>query len=76
MVQRQAGRHEFPPEHHIARHCRPRDFGATGLLLDSAFELRPGEEYLSTNWLEFFTIRIGCFKSSVSAKRLLIRVFG
>lgn len=54
MVQRQAGRHELPPEHHIACHCRPRDFGATGLLLDSAFELRPGEEYLSTNWLEFF----------------------
>jgi len=24
------------------------------LLLDSAFELRPGEQYLSTNWLEFF----------------------
>ena len=54
MVQRQAGRHELPLEHHIARHCRPRDFGATGLLLDSAFELRPGEEYLSTNWLEYF----------------------
>ena len=23
-------------------------------MLDSAFELRPGEEYLSTNWLEYF----------------------
>ena len=54
MVQRQAGRHELPPEHHVARHCRPRDFSAKGLLLDSAFELRPGEEYLSTNWLEYF----------------------
>lgn len=54
MVQRQAGRHELPTEQHVARHCRPRDFGTTGLLLDSAFELRPGEEYLSTNWLEYF----------------------
>lgn len=54
MVQRQDGGHELLLEHHVARHCRPRDFGATGLLLDSAFQLRPGEEYLSTNWLEFF----------------------
>ena len=54
MVQRQPGRHELLPAHHVARHCRTRDIGATGLLLDSAFELRPGEAYLSTNWLEYF----------------------
>lgn len=26
----------------------------TGQLIDTAFRLRPGEEYLSANWLEYF----------------------
>ncbi len=39
--------------HHIARHCRARDM-VNGIPRENAFRLRPGEEYLSTNWLEHF----------------------
>ena len=39
--------------HHVARHCRARDM-VNGVPQENAFRLRPGEEYLSTNWLEYF----------------------
>ena len=39
---------------HIARYCRPRDIRSDGRPLRDAFLLRPGELYLSTNWLEYF----------------------
>lgn len=39
--------------HHIARHCRARDM-INGMPRENAFRLRPGEEFLSTNWLEYF----------------------
>ena len=39
---------------HIARYCRPRDIRSDGRPLRDAFLLRPGESYLSTNWLEYF----------------------
>ena len=42
------------PHHHVARYCRRRDIGISGVPLDTAFYLRSGEEYLSTNWLEHF----------------------
>ena len=44
----------MPPHHHVARYCRRRDIGISGTPLDTAFYLRSGEEYLSTNWLEYF----------------------
>ena len=54
MVQRPIGRRQLPNSHHVARHCRRRDLMDDGSLSATAFRLRPGEEYLSTNWLEFF----------------------
>ena len=47
----QAGR--LLEHHHVARYCRGRDM-ANGIPRENAFRLRPGEEYLSTNWLEHF----------------------
>ena len=48
-----AQRERLAEHHHIARHCRARDI-ANGMPRENAFRLRPGEEYLSTNWLEYF----------------------
>ena len=54
MVQGGPGRRELPPSQHVARYCRPRAVREDGTLAPSAFRLRHGEEYLSTNWLEYF----------------------
>ena len=54
LVQGHNGPYELPAAHHVARHCRRRDIAADGLIEEGAFRLRPGEEYLSTNWLEYF----------------------
>ena len=54
MVQGQPGRHELGASHHVARYCRGRDIRNNGTVTPAAFEVRPGEEYLSTNWLEYF----------------------
>ena len=54
MVQGQTGRRQLSDSHHVARHCRPRDVGATREPIDTAFRLRPGEECRSTNWMEYF----------------------
>ena len=54
MVQRRPGRRELASSHHVARYCRRRDIRNNGALSPAAFELRPGESYLSTNWLEYF----------------------
>ena len=54
MVQGRPGRRELAPSHHVARYCRPRDVRDDGAVSPAAFELRPGEAYLSTNWLEYF----------------------
>lgn len=54
MVQGELGRRELSPSHHIARYCRRRDVRNNGAVPPAAFELRPGEEYLSTNWMEYF----------------------
>ena len=54
LAQRQPGRRELAPTHHVARYCRPRDIGMDGQLIETAFTPRPGEAYLSANWLEHF----------------------
>ena len=54
MVQGRPGRRELASSHHVARYCRRRDIRNNGAVSPAAFELRPGEEYLSTNWLEYF----------------------
>ena len=48
------GRRDLPDSHHVARYCRRRDIGSDGVPLETAFYLRTAEEYLSTNWLEYF----------------------
>ena len=54
MVQGAYNRRELEPAYHVARYCRPRHIREDGTLAPSAFHIRPGEEYLSTNWLEYF----------------------
>ena len=48
-----ARRRKLSAQHNVARYCRSRDI-ANGIVARSAFLLRPGEQYLSTNWLEYF----------------------
>lgn len=43
---------QVPGPHHIARFCRPLQV-ADEKIQATAFMLRPDEEYLSVNWLEF-----------------------
>ena len=42
-----------PDDGHISRYCKPSVIDDNGLPMTSAFELRKGEGYLSTNWLEY-----------------------
>ena len=44
----------LPDDDHTARYCKPTVIDDNGVPLTSAFELRNGENYLSTNWLEYF----------------------
>ena len=48
-----SGRRDLSNRHNVARYCRKRDV-ANGIVARSAFLLRTGEPYLSTNWLEHF----------------------
>ena len=43
---------ELDPDHHVARICKPTwvEDGIPGV---SAFEMEPGRDHLSVNWLEF-----------------------
>ncbi len=43
---------KIPEEDNIARYCRPMQV-SDGQIQAAAFMLRPGEESLSVNWLEF-----------------------
>lgn len=47
---------EIPSSDHVTRYCKPSDISPfTQKLMATAFHLRPDiDEYLSTNWLEFF----------------------
>ena len=44
---------DLGPEHHVARYCSPR-YITEGLPSYEAFLLRLNENFLSTNWLEYF----------------------
>ena len=41
-------------DHHVVRYCSSSRLGRDGLPTLEAFELREGESYLSTFWLEYF----------------------
>lgn len=43
-------------EDHVSRYCRPGTIEG-GEVQASAFQLKPNEEYLSVNWLEYFGAR-------------------
>ena len=45
---------ELPDADHVSRYCKPAAVGQDGLPIAAAFELRPGEDHLSVNWLEYF----------------------
>lgn len=54
MVQGRSTGIELAHAHHVARYCRRRHLRSDGRTLRDAFLLRFGEEYLSTNWMEYF----------------------
>ena len=45
---------DIPDGDHVSRYCRPSSIGDDGLPVPDVFKLRPGESYLSVNWLEYF----------------------
>ena len=46
-----------PDDDHLSRYCKPTAVGRDGLPTAAAFELRPNEDYLSVNWLEYLDSR-------------------
>ena len=44
----------LPDEHHIARLCQTTQISEDGNIMAPAFMLKPHEQTLSVNWLEFF----------------------
>ena len=68
----------LPDDHHFSRYCKPTAVGRDGLPMAAAFELRPGEEHLSVNWLEYFDTRdlgatVECVREAFRRKRYRIR---
>lgn len=43
----------IPPEDHVARYCKPSTV-QDGVIGSTAFEIQPGDDHLSVNWLEHF----------------------
>lgn len=46
----------IPNEHHVSRYCKPSTVEGD-IVMASAFQLKPDEEYLSVNWLEYFGLQ-------------------
>lgn len=47
----------LPNQDHISRYCRPKTLQEDGQPSRTSFMLRPNEEFLSVNWLEYFDLR-------------------
>ena len=45
---------ELPASDHVVRYVRGRDVSDEGMVNGAAFQLRPNEDGLSVNWLEYF----------------------
>ncbi len=43
---------------HVVRYCKPRHILQDGRISEPAFALRESEEYLSVNWLEYFSVNM------------------
>lgn len=54
------------PENHVSRYCSPKRV-ENGVPLASAFEMSPGHDHLSINWLEYF--EVDNMESSIDAVR-------
>lgn len=46
----------LPLQDHICRYCKGSTIGENGRINGAAFQLRPEEESLSVNWLEFLRL--------------------
>jgi hypothetical protein len=46
----------LPDQDHVSRYCRPKTLQEDGQPSGASFMLRPGEEFLSVNWLEYFDV--------------------
>lgn len=46
----------LPDQDHISRYCRPKTLQEDGQPSRTSFMLRPNEEFLSVNWLEYFNL--------------------
>ena len=46
---------QLPDDDHASRYCKPTAVDDDGLPMTGAFVPRNGEDYLSANWLEYFT---------------------
>ena len=71
---------ELLPEHNLARYCRPRTVSGA-ILSPDAFLPRVGEQFLSTNWLEYFhksdrRVQISGVHAVLARKNFDIRVNG
>jgi len=69
---------DIPDSDHVLRYCRPSNI-VDGKISPGAFAIRPGEQSLSVNWLEFFgketpiTHQIEKIRQAMSAKLALKR---
>lgn len=57
---------------HVLRYCRPRRVNR-GIIHFSAFELRPGEEFLSVNWMEYFGKSVSVEEQTDGVRTALIK---
>lgn len=46
----------LPAQDHISRYCRPKTLQEDGQPSRASFMLRPDEEFLSVNWLQYFDL--------------------
>ena len=71
----------LPDGDHTSRYCKPTVIDDNGLPMTSAFELKNGENYLSTNWLEYFNERdlssaVQCVRDAFCKKNYNLRPNG
>jgi hypothetical protein len=44
----------LPEQDHVSRYCKPKTLGEDDQPSRTSFMLRPDDDYLSVNWLEYF----------------------
>ena len=71
---------KIPNEHHVARYCKPSTVERE-IVMASAFQPKPDEEYLSVNWLEYFGVQdveraVQCVRLAFGQKGYMVRKNG